>query len=197
MACSRQIRRGYTLAEMLVVVTLVAVLAWTMIPSMTPSASQQLLGTAETVASDLALARSLAVANGSTYRVTYQLTQNRYVLEHTGTNPALETLPHWAFRSPSDPADQHIVELSKLPNSGFTLPALASVTLGGTSTASTWIEFTPLGATSAAAESVVWLQTGSATSARYVAVRVNPVTGLTTIDDITGTAPAGAGIGGG
>lgn len=189
MPCHDQRRGAFTLMEMIAVVAIIAVLLLYALPSMTPSGTQQLMAAADVVAGDLAQARSLAVTYGSKYRVTYNIAGNYYTLEHTGTNTTLDTLPNWAFRSPGDPSDQHIVRLDDLPGIGASPAKLVKVTVGGVDAASAEVEFDALGATTAAAETVVWLKDGDAATAHYIPVRINAVTGLVDVDDITGTAP--------
>jgi hypothetical protein len=55
------------------------------------------------------------------------------------------------------------------------------------------LEFGPLGATGQTVGTSVWLTAGAAGSQRYLAIRIDPTTGLVTVDEITATAPATAG----
>ena len=70
-------------------VAVVAVLAAIVLPSSQPAVVDQLRAVAQIVATDLAYARSLAVANNSNYKVTFDVKGNQYVMTYSGTNPAL------------------------------------------------------------------------------------------------------------
>ena len=96
---------AFTLLELLLVVAIVGILVGVLLPNMQPAVYDQLRSTAQIVATDLAYARSLAVANNDNYRITFDLNANQYVLTHSGTNAALNTLPKTPFSSPGDPAD--------------------------------------------------------------------------------------------
>src|SRR5688500_572070 len=111
---------GFTLIELMIVVALLSLVAATIIPNANPSLRDQLEGAAEILSGDIAFARSLAVANDSNYRIAFDFTQNRYVLTHTGTNPALNDLPRSPYALSSDPTNQHIVRLANLPHLGGT-----------------------------------------------------------------------------
>jgi hypothetical protein len=66
---------------------------------------------------------------------------------------------------------------------------LLRVDRGSQSFTQTSLEFNPLGATTTAAETTIWLTAGSGAAQRYLAVKVNPVTGLATRQAPTATAP--------
>ena len=69
-------------------------------------------------AGDIQYARSLAVVNGSNYRLTFDTVLNQYVLTYSGTNPALATLPPSPFHTSSDTPTQQVVRLADLPHVG-------------------------------------------------------------------------------
>jgi prepilin-type N-terminal cleavage/methylation domain-containing protein len=170
---------GLSLLEMLLVVAIMGILAAIVLPSAQPAIYDQLRSTAEIVATDLAYARSLAVANNDNYRITFDLSANRYVMQHSGTNPALNTLPRSPFSSLNDPPDQHIVDLDTLPHVGPTV-RLAGVATTGTATQSvSTVEFASLGQTTCADPTTLWLIAGSGSDKKYITLIVNPVTGLT------------------
>jgi len=75
------------------VILIMAVMAGLLIPNFQPNIPLRLQSTAELVAADVALVRSLAAANASTYEITFDPTGNQYYFEHTGVNTALDELP--------------------------------------------------------------------------------------------------------
>lgn len=178
-------RQGFTLVELLIVVSLMAILAAIVLPSATPAVSQHLQAAAEMAASDLGYARSLAVSNGSSYRVVIEVNNNLYRIEHSGSNTALDVLPAHPFRAASDTATQHVVDLSKLPTLSQRGVRLDSAATDG-GVVITEIEFGPLGSTTETDESLIWFSSGSGGQVRAVAVSVNPVTGLATVRELTG-----------
>lgn len=187
-AVARGARCGFTLVEILMVVAVVAVLAAVLMPSSETAYVDQLRATAEIVRTDLAYARSLAVANNSHYRVSFDVDENRYVLEHVGTNAALDALPETAFRASDGPSDEQIVDLGELPRFGAAVEVVAVGAMGAGAQRVDHVEFGPLGETSRSEQTVVWLGIGQDDRRRYMWLRINPVTGLTEIGDCT-TAP--------
>ena len=184
---------GFTLIELLIVVSLLALVAGMIIPNASPSFRDQLKGAAETLAGDVAYARSLAVSNDSNYRISFDITRNQYVLTHVGTNPAHNTLPRSPYALPSDPTDKHIVRLANLPHLGGTARLHAVRALGSTPQTVNDLEFGPLGETTRPEETQIWLATGTGSATRYISVRINPVTGLTWIENFQATDPTGGG----
>jgi prepilin-type N-terminal cleavage/methylation domain-containing protein len=188
---------GFTLIELLIVVALLSLAAGMIIPSANPSLRDKLEGATQLIASDIALARSLAVANDSNYRITFDLTQNRYVLQHSGSNPALNNLPRSPYSLPSDPATQYIIRLSNLPHLGGTARLHAVRALSSSPQTVTNLEFGPYGETTRTEETQIWLAAGVGSATRYLSVRVNPVTGLTWIENFQATDPLTASSGSG
>jgi hypothetical protein len=170
---------------------------------MEPSATDQLRSTARMLSAELAYARSLAVNNNSTYRVTFDARRNRIILEHSGTNAALDNLPDSAFRRPGDPATQHIVDLDDLPHVGRPVQLLGAagytdwwLDLFGHEEAPRTatgrvnsVEFGPLGETDVADSTVVWLACGAGDDTQYTWLAINPITGLTQTGRITTDSP--------
>ncbi len=163
------------------VVAVMAILTAVMLPWSESGKHETMVAAAQTVATDLAYARSLAITNNSNYVVTFDVAHNRYVLEHSGTNGALDTLPDSIFRNPNDPADQHIVSLDKLPGIGEPVKLAGVYHAGSPTEPITDIEFGPLGETTRNGYSMVLLTLGSGSGQRHALVLVNPVTGLATI----------------
>jgi hypothetical protein len=146
---------------------------------------------AQVVAADVAYCRSLAVAHNSQYVMTFNLDGNRYVIMHSGTDSTLDALPPSPFRRPQDPPDEHRVDLAEVPQ--LTLPVrLAAVQArGNTLSTVSDLEFGPLGETTRTEETLIWLAAGAGPARRFVSVRVNPVTGLTKIEDFRASTPPG------
>jgi prepilin-type N-terminal cleavage/methylation domain-containing protein len=174
-------RPGFTLIELLIVFAVVAILVAAMIPDMRGGAYDQLESAARVVAADMAYARSLAVTYNSTYRVTFDLSNQRYILEHSGTNIALNTLPNTAFRNTSDPSNQHIVRLADLPGLGAPTALTRAVRVGSSVQSATNVEFGSLGGTTQSEYTVILLTAGNGADRRRIYLAINPITGLTTI----------------
>ncbi len=183
-------RRGLTLIELLLTLAVLGILAAAIIPQLTADLPERLDAAAQVVAADLDYARALAVANNSTYRVTFQPAQNQYYLRHSGANPLFNALPRSPFRQNDDPVDQQSTRLADLPLPEPGVRLVGLVAMQGAGQAATHIEFKALGETTSKYESVVWLSCGKGSSRRYISVHVNPVTGLTEIGPLRGALPA-------
>ncbi len=180
--------KGLTLLELLLVVAIVAILAAVALPGAQSAVHEQLRSTAQIVATDLAYARSLAVSNNSNYRVVFNFTENRLVLEHSGSSVSLTTLPRSPFSSPDDPTDRHIVDLDELPHVGPTV-RLAAAASGSTFEKASDVEFGPLGQTTRSDATILWLAAGSGDGTKYITLQINPATGLVAVGDYTAAAP--------
>ena len=185
---------GFTLIELLVVIAILGILLGVVLPSSNPSLHHQLQSAASILRTDLAYGRSLAVSNNSTYRVTFDSANNRYVLEHSNTDSAfadLNTLPDSPFRDPADPPTQHIVDLDDLPRMGAAA-RLLTTTAGKPPESVSDVEFGPLGQTTRTGETKIWLAAGLGSEVRYIWLQINPATGLTSIGDYTNKGPPAA-----
>ena len=184
-------RVGLTLIELLLTIAILGILAAILIPQLTGDLPERLNAGAQVVSSDLDYARALAVANNSSYRITFDPANNLYYLRHSGTNAQFNTLPRSPFRQTDDPVDQQTTKLSTLPIPAPGVRLISVVQTQGSPQATTTLEFTPLGATTSSNQTVIWLSCGGATMQRYISVAVDPVTGLVSIGPPVTALPLG------
>ena len=201
-----QQRAGFSLVELLIVISLIGILAATILPSANPSIHDQLHAGAQLLSADIGYARNLAVANGSSYKLTFDLALNQYTLLHSGTNTALAKLPRSPFDAPDDPLDRQITRFASLPHTGAVVQLHAVQSLGSPPVGVNDLEFNPLGETARAAETQIWLAAGAGAAKRYLLIRVSPVTGLcwtenyradepiVAADAVATTTPVGTGL---
>ena len=183
-------RRGFTLLELLLTIAVIGILAAALIPQLSSDLPERLSYGAQVISSDLDYARALAVANNSKYRVSFEPNNNRYSLKHSGTDSAFNKLPPSPFRLNSDASDTQTTDLAKLPLPEPPVRLVAVVRMQSNGQSTTEIEFTPLGSTTAAYQTVVWLTCGGGALQRFISVTVNPVTGLTEIGPLAGALPS-------
>lgn len=180
---------AFTLIELLIVLVVIGLLVSFALPSSNPSVYEQLRAVGQIISADLAYARSLAISRGSTYRVRFEIAKNRYVLQHTGADPTLNTLPDSPWRNPDDPQDQHIVRLDQLPQVGVPV-RLAAIRPSSSSDNSVGeVEFGPLGGITANTAVVIWLSAGQGKIERFLSITVDPITGLASLARITAENP--------
>lgn len=184
------IRSGFTLIELLLVVALLSVITAIVLPQLAPTFDQQLESCGEVLVADLDYARSMAIANGSTYRVTIDTAANTYTLQHVGSNTTLDTLPHSPFHNPDANPNQHVTSLADLPHVGVSVTIVGALITGSSDTRTTFVEFGPLGETTATKPTIIWLRAGSGVDSKYAAVRIHPITGIATFEDFTQVTPS-------
>jgi len=181
---------GFTLVELLITITVMAILVGFLLPNSNPSLPDQLCAAADIMATDLAYGRSLAILNNSTYRFTLDPTDNQYTLAYSGTNPALATLPTTPFPGLADTPTQHVVAFSEMPSLGPPVTLLSATVGSGAALQSvSTVEFGPLGQTTQVQDTLVWLSAASGAATWYITISVSAVTGLATVGTITGTGP--------
>ncbi len=181
---------AFTLVELLMVVALVGVLAALVLPRAEPSLNDQLRATARILATDLAYARSLAVTNNSRYRVVFDVENNRYLIEHSGSSPSLDLLPDSPFCRLPGPQRQMVVALDELPRLGGRVRLEAAAEFDWFLRAASEVEFGPLGETTSGGWTVLWLGAGSDQQKRYILVFVHPITGIAEVGGTTEYGPA-------
>ena len=175
---------------MLVTIALLGIMAALVLPFFNAQIPAQLTGVAQIVAADLDYARNLAVANGSNYRITLERDDNRYYLHHVGANTLLNALPSSAFGLPSDPANHQTTDLDDMPLAEPKVQLLGAEATAGSGVRVDTLEFTSLGGTLRAEETVFWLACGQGDARRFLSIRISPVTGITEIGEVQATVPA-------
>lgn len=180
---------AFTLLELLLVLAVVGVLIGVAMPRSEPTLNEQIRAAGRIIAVELAYARSLAVSNNSQYRITFDVRDNRCVLEHSGTNAALNVLPRTAFHGLGDSPTQYVVDLAELPTLGMPV-RLYGAAYGTTSLQyTTTVEFGPMGETTRSSPTMVWLTNGRSDGARYIGLTIDPVTGLVEVGHPTSQSP--------
>jgi prepilin-type N-terminal cleavage/methylation domain-containing protein len=121
---------AFSLVELLIVIAVMGIVAALTLPSVNSGIHDQLQATADAIAGDLAYARGLAVANNSSYRLTFDLANNQFTLQHSGANPALATLPPNPFQAASSDSTRFVVQLDDMPSLGGRVRLAAVGTVG-------------------------------------------------------------------
>jgi len=186
-------RTALTLIELLLTLVFLSILATILIPQLSSDSPERLNAAAQIIAADVDYARTLAVANGTSYRLSFDLANNSYVLQHTGQNAVFNTLPKSPYRQPDDPADKQTTKLASLPLPPPAVKLAAVVQMANTPQSTTTIEFNALGGTTSSYQSVIWFACGSGNLLRYGCLQVDPVTGLVTIGPLTSALPTNVG----
>ena len=176
-------RHAFTLTEMLIAIGIIAVLAAVAIPAFRGNETQSLDAVARVLASDLRLARSLAVQYNTDWTVRFEPAANAYELVHTGTgNPPAPQLPLTAPASDG----RYRIELNRLGSSvrRQTGTRLIGATLRDAGSAVTEVTFGPTGGTGPlrSEDTLIWISTGTGSDTRYVRLAVLWVTGQIWID---------------
>lgn len=182
----RQCPAGFTLVELLIVLTVMGIVAAMIVPQLEPGAAHQLRAVGAIVVSDLDYARHLAVANQSTYRVDFDASGARYVITHSGANSAYDTLPNSPFRHTGDPPTEHICRFDDLPHVGVRVDFLG---IAFESTTGNRLEFDSLGSVTNGGNATIWLAGGVGQTRYYLPIVVNGTTGLATVGELTHAQP--------
>ncbi len=184
-------RRAFTLVELMMVMLVMAIVAATAAPYLTTSAVDRLENVAQFVSDDMAHARNLAITNNSQYRLTFDVANNLYYIEHSGSNTALNNLPTNSLRGNGDVATRQTTRIGSIPPSAGHVKLYAVGTSSSSPTTVTQLEFRSYGQTTQTTATDIWLVAGwSGSTPLYINVTVHPITGLARIGKLTGSPPA-------
>ncbi len=78
--------RAFSLFELLVIVAVMAILAAMVVPMVGSAAQTKLSAVADAIASDIAMAREMAVMSGSSRTVVFEKEQNKYAIKDKNEN---------------------------------------------------------------------------------------------------------------
>lgn len=188
-------RFGFTLFEILIAISALAILAAVVLPSFQSVDAQALESLARVVAADLRLARNEAIRHNTNYTVRFDHNTNSYEIEHTGSGspPALRN----PFAPPGTPDGVYQVELGRF---GPTRAQSSGVRFAGAALADslqtvTEVTFGPTGGTgpSRSEDTIIFLNSGSGTSTKSVRLTISWVTGQVWIDRATTAGSGGSG----
>jgi Tfp pilus assembly protein FimT len=162
----------------MIVIGILGILASVIVPSVSASRGVALESAARVVASDLRLARSLAIQHNTEWTVNCDVAANTYELEHTGQgnlSPPVNPL------SPNDQSDRYIVRLDQWgerSRGGQTIQ-LRGVRLADSLETVANVTFRALGGTGPerSEDTEFWLSQGVAEQQQYLVIRVSWVTG--------------------
>ena len=177
--------RGFTLVELLIVVTVLGIMATVILPSMHSTSS--LIGleaAARTMAADLRIARQSAVQYNSTYAVAIDLAGNAYQIKFTGTG----TVPTLTNTLQSADTNGNKIDFDQWSAGRLsqTRVVLAGAALKTSKTSVTDVTFGPSGGTgpSRTQDTVFWITQGSGNERLSVLVTVSWLTGNVTVGDV-------------
>lgn len=177
-------RVGYTLPEVLIVVSILGIAASVGLTTASSFSSHPLESAGRILAADLRLARSLAIKNNTEWAVQFDFDSNSYELIHVGAgNPP-------AAINPLDPSSRitgkYIIEFDRVASAGFS-GAPISIAGAGLMTdreRTKEVVFRSRGGTGPAIsqDTVIWLTQNTGKDIRFVRVVVSWVTGEVFVD---------------
>lgn len=177
-------RRGYSLVEMLIVMTVIGILATIAIPVASSASSNGLKSAGRVLASDLRMASDLAVQYGTQYTVTFDWARNEYQVTLSG--PGNPPLLHNPYAPAGTPAGTYNVSIGQIDGNNTDSNGVrllgAKLKAGGQSV--TNISFGSLGGTGPARtdDTEIWLIHGPAWNPQYLRLTVTAITGQVWMD---------------
>ena len=175
---------GMTLIELMIAVSIMALLATVVLPSMQTDSSLTLKSTARVLVADLRLARSYALRHGASYRVVFNLKANSYEVEPVDSTSSPQPA------NPLDPnstaAGMYQVELDRLAmtSQGGARVRLLGVGLRDSQRPVRDVTFGPAGGTGPdrTEDTLIWLTQNSGENVHYIRIVISWVTGQVWLD---------------
>ncbi|NOX56091.1 MAG: prepilin-type N-terminal cleavage/methylation domain-containing protein [Planctomycetes bacterium] len=183
-------RAAFTLLEVLLVVTLLAILASVVVPAAQTQPTPTLKSTARAFVSDLRYARSLAIQYNAPVIVRFDPANGTYEIAWSDSNRG--PLP-WGIEPTRATAGPVQRRLNPGPVAGFTrAPSrFVAIFLKQSKQPVSDLTFTPTGGTGPARneDTIIWIAQGSDRDVRFVRIRISWVTGLIWLDPPTSQPP--------
>lgn len=182
-------RIAFTLIELMIVLFLMAIAIGLLIPSAAPQTEQQLRAAAHLIASEIELARDLAITYNSQYQLAFETNANRVVLFSKGENGVLNQLPKDIVNNSTSDPTHRITDLSTIPGLWGQIQIAACAQVSNTLIPTAEVVFDPTGIPESGKSFLVWLKAGNSTSARYITVVFDRSTGQVYIGSMSGMPP--------
>ncbi len=174
---------GFTLVEMLIVVTIVGILASVIVPTLSStSGAVTLEAMARCLAADIRGARQSAVQYNGNFAVTFDLANNSYQTKPIGSS-APEMVNVLAHSGSGSTIDLDTFGAGRMKQSHVVLGGAALKTSKG---AVVDLTFTPSGGTgpTRTQDTVIWLAENSGTNRRSILITVSWITGAVSVGDV-------------
>ena len=175
---------GFTLVEMLIVVTIVGLMASMVLPTLSStSGAVSLEAMARTLSADLRVARQMAVQYNTSYSVTWNLLDNSYIAAPTNSSTSPEVVNPLSHGTSGTTID---FDQFSAGRTGQSHVVIGGAALKTSKTAVTNIVFGPSGGTgpSRTQDTVIWLQEGTSSNRRCILLTVSWITGAVTVGDV-------------
>ena len=133
---SSTMKKGFTLIEIIIVVTILAIAAMTTIPMMSSAASVQIRAASNIIAADLEYARSMAISRGQEYSIVFDPGAESYCIKDQGgtviEHPVKKGFDYEINFSTDGRLDKVGIDNTTLPANSVTFDPLGSPDNGGT-----------------------------------------------------------------
>ncbi|QDV54044.1 pilus assembly FimT family protein [Gimesia fumaroli] len=177
-------RRGFTLIEMLIVIMLIAILVSVSLISTDTSRSMSLDATARMLVSDLRLARNYAIKFNTKYKVIFDLDEQSYEVQHSGSGTL--PVPKDNLAGSRVDSDKYI---KRLRSDSLNLPdqvVIRQINLKTSLSDVTELEFGPMGGTGPTRneDTVLILSTARNGTTFIIPITVSWVTGQAWVEEI-------------